>query len=162
MVNFGTMKKRTLLLLLLPFAALAQNGEDAATIKKIADEILRNGKAYDLLRQLTKDIGGRLAGSPQFAKAVQWGKITLESVGADTVYLQECMVPHWIRGVKDEVMITENDHKKLNRKLDALALGNSLGNGKPVVAEVIAVKDFAELEKRKEEVKGKIVFYNHV
>ena len=156
------MKKILSLLIAIPLMATAQYQEDSIFIKKLSDDILTNGKAYDFLYQLTKNVGGRLAGSPQYAKAVQWGKITLESVGADTVYLQECMVPHWIRGVKDEVMITENDHKKLNRKLDALALGNSLGNGKPVVAEVIAVKDFAELEKRKEEVKGKIVFYNHV
>ncbi len=159
MVNFGTMKKRTLLLLLLPFAALAQNGEDAATIKKIADEILRNGKAYDLLRQLTKDIGGRLAGSPQFAKAVQWGKITMEQQGADQVFLQECMVPHWVRGGQDQALITEIDKKKTARSLDVVALGNSLGNG-TVTAEVLAVANFDELEKRKDEVKGKIVYYN--
>jgi hypothetical protein len=159
MVNFGTMKKLTLLLLLLPFAALAQNGEDAATIKKIADEILRNGKAYDLLHQLTKDIGGRLAGSPQFAKAVQWGKITMEQNGADNVFLQECMVPHWVRGGQDKALITEIDQKKTTRALDVLALGNSLGSG-TVTAEVLAVANFDELEKRKDEVKGRIVYYN--
>ncbi len=159
MVNFSTMRKITLLLLLLPFAALAQNGEDAATIKKISDEILRNGRAYDLLHQLTKDIGGRLAGSPQFAKAVQWGKITMEQNGADNVFLQECMVPHWVRGGQDKAQITEIDKKKTTRALDVLALGNSLGSG-TVTAEVLAVANFDELEKRKDEVKGRIVFYN--
>jgi hypothetical protein len=33
--------------------------EDSVTIKKISDEILTNGKAYDNLRYLTKQIGGR-------------------------------------------------------------------------------------------------------
>ena len=83
------MKKLISALFLLPGMAIAQAGDDAATIKKISDEILRNGKAYDLLYQLTKQIGGRLAGSPQFTKAVQWGKTNMEKKGADNAYLKE-------------------------------------------------------------------------
>ena len=153
------MKKLILALLVLPFAAMAQPGDDAAVIKKIADEILRNGKAYDLLYQLTKQIGGRLAGSPQFAKAVQWGTQAMEKNGADNVFLQECVVPHWVRGGQDKAVIVEVDKRKTARALDVLALGNSLGSG-TVTAEVLAVADFDELEKRKDEVKGKIVYYN--
>ncbi len=41
-----------------------------------------------------------------------------------------------------------------------LALGNSLGSG-TVTAPVLAVANFDELERRKEEVKGKIVYYNN-
>ena len=155
------MKKLLLLIAIIPFIGKSQT-EDSVFIKKIADEILTNGKAYDLLELLTKNVGGRLAGSPQFAKAVQWGKANMQAMGADTVYLQECMVPHWVRGGKDKVTIVERNYKKENLSLDALALGNSLGSdGKPIVAEVMAVRDFAELEKRKEEVKGKIVFFNY-
>ena len=154
------MKKLIVLLTILPLFSYAQT-KDSVMIKRLSDEILRNGKAYDLLYQLTKQVGGRLAGSPQFAKAVQWGKITLEQQGADKVYLQECMLPHWVRGGKDQASITELDHKKTNRVLDVLALGNSLGtNGKTITAEVLMVANFEELEKRKAEVKGKIVYYN--
>ena len=152
------MKKIVLALILLPFLSKAQQG-DEAMIKKISDEILRNGNAYELLRQLTKQVGGRLAGSPQFAKAIQWGKLTLEQQGAEKVWLQECMVPHWVRGGQDKAMIVEVDKKKNSKSLDVLALGNSLGNG-TVTAEVLAVADFDELERRKNEIKGKIVFYN--
>ncbi len=154
------MKKYLLIFLVIPLISVAQNSEDAIFIKKISDEILRNGKAYEQLYQLTKQIGGRLAGSPQSYKAVQWGKETLEKNGADKVFLQECMVPHWVRGGNDVASIIEVDHKKTNRELDVLALGNSLGNG-TITAEVLAVADFEELEKRKNEVKGKIVYYNH-
>ncbi len=153
------MKRILIPFLALPFACLAQT-DDVATIKKISDEILRNGKAYDLLYQLTKQVGGRLAGSPQFAKAIQWGKASLEKNGADRVFLQECMVPHWVRGGPDKAVITEVDKKKTTRQLDVLALGNSLGSG-TVTAPVLAVADFDELEKRKDEVKGKIVYYNN-
>lgn len=153
------MKKLSIALLFLPLVSMAQSG-DEAKIKQLSDEILRNGTAYDLLRQLTKDIGGRLAGSPQSAKAVQWGKLTMEQQGADKVYLQECMVPHWVRGGQDKATLVEINNKKANRKLDVLALGNSLGSG-TVTGELLAVANFDELEKRKNEVKGKIVYYNN-
>ncbi|MDB5211250.1 MAG: peptidase [Sediminibacterium sp.] len=154
------MKKLLFGLLVLPFAVMAQPAADAAMIKKISDEILSNGKAYEQLYQLTKQIGGRLAGSPAFAKAVQWGRQTMEKNGAENVWLQECMVPHWVRGGADKAFVILVDGAKTSRELDVLALGNSLGNG-TVNGEVLAVQDFAELERRKDEVKGKIVYYNN-
>ncbi len=131
------MKKIFTLLLLLPTMLWAQQ-DDAGMIKKISDEILRNGKAYDLLYQLTKQVGGRIAGSPQMYKAEAWGEKALKEMGADQVYLQECMVPRWVRGAREDARVVSIDGKPANRKLDVLALGNSLGNGKPVTAAVIA------------------------
>jgi hypothetical protein len=49
-----------------------------------------------------------------------------------------------------------------NQPLAALALGNSLSSNGLVEAEVIAVANFDELEKRKDEIKGKIVYYHSV
>ena len=165
MVNLAKTKQRMKKLLtsmaLLPILSFAQN-KDSLMIRKLSDEILRNGKAYDLLYQLTKQVGGRLAGSPQFAKAETWGKNAMEQMEPDAVYLQECMLPHWVRGGKDKAVITELNHKKTDHALDVLALGNSLGsNGKTITANVLMVADFAELENRKDEVKGKIVYYNY-
>ncbi|MBS1653916.1 MAG: peptidase M28 family protein, partial [Bacteroidetes bacterium] len=100
--------------------AFGQN-EDSVMIRRIADEILVNGKAYDNLRELTKGVGGRLSGSPQMYKAEAWGKKTLEASGADRVWMQQCMVPHWLRGGKDEVVAV---WAKINKKpLDVIALG---------------------------------------
>lgn len=154
--------KKLVLLLLVPLCLNAQSSDDALFIKKIADDVLQNGKAHDLLRQLTKDIGGRLAGSPQFTKAVEWGELSMKNLGADRVFLQECMMPNWKRGGKDEASIISVDGKKTNRALDVLALGNSLGSGgKAVTAKVIAVANFAELEAKKDLIKGNIVYYNY-
>lgn len=105
------MKKIYILLLLLPFGSFAQQ-DDAAVIKKISDEILRNGKAYDLLYQLTKQVGGRIAGSPQMYKAEAWGEKALKEMGADKVWLQECMVPRWVRGAKEDARVVTIDGKK--------------------------------------------------
>jgi carboxypeptidase Q len=147
-----------LALLALVFIADAQT-EDSVFIRRIADEILVNGKAYDDLRVLTKQIGGRLAGSPQMVKAEQWGLKVFQSFSPDKAWLQECMVPHWVRGGKDEATAS---YSKQKRSLDVLALGNSQGSGKSgVTANVVEVKNFQELEAKKDQVKGKIVFYNY-
>ena len=130
--------------------------EDSIMIKKISDDILTNGKAYDNLRHLTKKIGGRLAGSPQMTLAEQWGEQLMRSNGADKVIMQECKVPHWVRGGEDKAEVTGG------KKLDVVALGNSMGSGKNgVKAEVLLVNSFDDLEKKRDEVKDKIVFYNY-
>src|SRR5678809_1699067 len=87
---------------------IRDRSEDSMMIKKISDEILVNGKAYDNLRYLTKQIGGRLSGSPQMVKAEKWGVGAMQESGADKAWLQECMVPHWVRGGKDEAKASYN------------------------------------------------------
>ena len=156
-------------LLMIPAVTAFCQREDSLVIKKIADEILVNGKAYENLRYLTKKIGGRLAGSPQMLLAEQWGEKLMNESGADKVTMQACKVPHWVRGGKDEAFIpTFKQGNKtinlgvLNKKLDVIALGNSIGSGPAgVTEEVLLVNSFDELEKKKDEVKDKIVFYNY-
>ena len=134
--------------------------EDSLMIRKIANEILVNGKAYSNLHTLTKTVGGRLSGSPQMYKAEEWGLKTLKEAGAEKVWLQECMVPHWTRGGKDEAKFNIAGGKE--ESLDILALGNSVGTGpNGISANVILINNYDELEKRKKEIKGKVVFYNY-
>lgn len=161
------MKKFFLLAFFVPSALLAQQYQpgmgDSAFIRMISDNILTSRSAYNNLHTLTKTIGGRLAGSPQMVKAEQWGKKALEDAGADRVSLQECMVPHWTRGGKDKASVSYQlpDGKKTTVDLDVLAIGNSMGSGaKGVEATVLRVNSFDELENVKDQVKGKIVFYN--
>ena len=142
---------------------------DSAWIKKISDEILTNGKAYQNLRHLTKKIGARLAGSSGMVKAEQWGVELMKTSGADQAWLQECMVPHWVRGGTDvaQARYTVPASKTKNmipqqKGLDIVALGNSIGSGpKGISAPVVLVNSFEELEAKKDQVKGKIVFYNY-
>ena len=154
------MRRLFLLVVSLPFIAQAQVNQDSITIKKMADEIMTNGKAYDLLRELTKKIGGRLAGSPQQQNAAVWGKRNMEAYHPDKVYMQPCKTPNWQRGGKDFAAIVGLDGKATTQKLEVLALGNSLGSNGLIEADIVAVANFEELEKRKDEVKGKIVYFN--
>jgi carboxypeptidase Q len=140
--------------------AFAQN-PDSLMIKKISDEILLKGKAHKNLYTLCKSVGSRLSGSAGMYKAEAWGLKTLKDAGAENVYLQQCMVPHWVRGEK-EVAGFKTRKRSADPLFDVLAIGNSVGTGKAgVLAKVIEVKNFEELEQRKNEVKGKIVFYNY-
>src|SRR5438270_3899096 len=129
-------------------SAWAQN-EDSVFIRRIANEILLHGKAYDDLKVLTKQVGGRLSGSPQMVKAEQWGLQTMKGAGPDNAWLQECMVPHWVRGGKDVASArydasTSGAARSVAKVKDLyiLALGNSVGTGpNGITANVIEVKD---------------------
>lgn len=162
------MKKLLSTLAFIPLFVCAQksyneNLSDSAFIKMISDNIMVSKTAYNNLYTLTKKVGGRLAGSPQMVMAEAWGKKAMEDAGADKVIMQECMVPHWIRGGKDKasVMYKDANGKMQTYNLNVLALGNSVGTGaKGVEASIIRVNDFDELEQKKDQLKGKIVFYN--
>jgi carboxypeptidase Q len=74
------------------------------------------------------------------------------------------MVPHWVRDGKDEAWYSYTDAsgKTTTEKLDVLALGNSQGTGKQgVKAELVYCNNFDDLEKQKDNIKGKIVFFNY-
>lgn len=142
------------------FQSIAQN-QDSIAIKKITDEVLKNGKAYADLHDLCKQIGNRISGSEQAAKAVQLMFNKMKAYGFDSVWLQPVMVPKWIRGSKNtEIGKIINDNKPY--EFSILALGGSVSTPKDgITANVIEVKNFEELRSfGKEKVKGKIVFFN--
>jgi hypothetical protein len=154
------MKKIKLFVLLaIAFSAKAQY-QDSVNIRKIYDYYLTESKSYKNLEVLCTTIGGRLSGSPQAEKAVEWAKEAMYAAGADTVYLQPCMVTHWERGAK-EIAVVTYPGKRIN--LNVCALGGSTAT--PVSglnAGVVEVKSFEELKKLGEKnlIKGKVVFYN--
>ena len=121
----------------------------------IVKSSLNENRGYDFLKELCA-IGPRLSGSENSLNAINWAKEKLIEIGADSVWLQPVMVPHWERGnIEDAYLLNPNGKRKLN----ILALGGSVGtpeNG--ITAGVVEVKSFDELESK--DVKGKIVFYN--
>ncbi|MBC3784243.1 Iap family putative aminopeptidase [Spirosoma sp. LMG 31448] len=151
-------KTLTLFLGLLTGVASAQTA-DSVMIRNIYNEALGNGKSYEWLRQLTKQIGPRLSGSAGAQKAVDWSKQVMEQQGFDRVFLQEVMVPYWVRGKKEEAYIHIGSQK---RTVPIAALGGSVATSpKGVEAGIIEVKNFPELRALgAEKVKGKIVFFN--
>ncbi|MEO8762825.1 MAG: M20/M25/M40 family metallo-hydrolase [Ginsengibacter sp.] len=137
----------------------SQDG-NSLMVKKIADETMTNGTAYANLRRLCKQVGPRLSGSSNHYKAVLLTREMLKAIGVDTVYLQPCMVPHWVRGKKEAGEIALADGKKFALHLSAL--GNSVGTGiNGISAPVVEVRSMAALSDLGAAViKGKIVFFN--
>lgn len=155
------MKTKFLLAFSILFAANGFAQTDSAIFKKIYNEALSNGKSYSNLNFLCKKIGSRLAGSPGAQQAVDWAFKAMKEAGADTVYLQECMVPHWVRGEKEVGKVISTGGKGI-KEVPICALGNSIGTvPEGITAQVVEVNGVEELEKiGKEKITGKIVFFN--
>jgi carboxypeptidase Q len=151
---------RSFFILALTSPMFAQNS-DSLSLRKIYDFYLTESSCYKNLGELCSSIGGRLSGSPQAEKSVQWAKKAMYAAGADTVYLQPCMVTHWERGKKETCVLKSNALKK-QQNLSIIALGGSVATPPAgLTAPVIEVRSFEELEQLGEKnIKGKIVFYN--
>jgi carboxypeptidase Q len=140
-------------------AQTAENQADVIFIDKIYDQSLTDGRCYPWLEHLCLRIGHRLSGSPSAAKAVDWTKSMLDTLGLDSVWLQPCMVPHWVRGEAEQVRVL-GSKKSGTFPLAALALGGSIG-GK-AQADVVEIDSWEQLDVlgAAGKLKGKIVFYN--
>lgn len=131
---------------------------DSTYIKTIFNSALTDGKSYEWLRDLTQNIGGRLSGSPEAQKAVEWGEKLMNEVGLDSVWLQPVMVPHWVRGEKEIATYTSNG---IQKNVPICALGFSIATpNSGILAEVIEVKSIKEAEALGSKLNGKIVFFN--
>jgi len=138
--------------------ALFAQTSDEQIIKQIYKSSLTNSQCYSWLDYLSNSIGARLSGSNNAEKAVQYTKSQLETLGFDRVYLQEVMVPKWVRGEKESAYILDN---KTKINVPVCALGGSVATPKNgITAEVIEVKSIKELEALGDKIKGKIVFFN--
>lgn len=143
------------------FLSYTCKANDSLILKNIGEFMLTKGHAYENLRFLCKDIGPRLSGSKGATKAVEATARMLREAGADTVYLQPTMVPHWERGPKEQVVVEYGVNQK--QRLRACLLGMSIGTpDKGIEAPVVMVHDFDELKALgAEKAKGKIVFINY-
>ena len=132
--------------------------KDEQIIKEIYKSSLINSKCYSWLDYLSNSIGARLSGSANAETAVQYTKSQLENLGFDRVYLQEVMVPKWVRGEKESAYILIN---KTKINIPVCALGGSISTPKKgITAEVIEVSGIKELIDLRDKIKGKIVFFN--
>ncbi|WAC01841.1 M20/M25/M40 family metallo-hydrolase [Lacinutrix neustonica] len=152
--------KNILLLIILTFTSMVFSQTDEEVLKTIYTQSLTNGKAYEWLDHLSNTIGGRLSGSENAEKAVAWGKTELENLGLDNVWLQEVMVPKWIRGEKESAYFITGSGTSV--PVAICALGGSIATSNSgLKAKVIEVQNFEELSTLgKDAIKGKIVFFN--
>lgn len=131
----------------------------AQTPANVADRLRIKGLnelgAHRMLTDLCTNIGNRIAGSDNAARAVAWAEAQMKGMDLANVRQIACKVPHWVRGPVEKAQIVGGD------ALTICALGGSAGTpAGGVTAEVIEVHSLDEVGKLGDAVKGKIVFYN--
>ena len=142
------------------FYAEAQQQKDSLKLQSIYRTALLDGKAYDWLDYLTNQIGGRLSGSLNAERAVEWSKEELEKLNLDKVWLQPVLVPKWVRGPKEFALIETEPGVTFNVPITALG-GSVATPSVGLKAEVVEVQNFEELAALgREKIDGKIVFFN--
>lgn len=124
----------------------------------IIEAALSSDFIYERLAYITDTFGPRLSGSVALEKALNWTK---EEMIKDGLNVQEepVQVPCWVRGHEYARLISPRE-----KNVRIAGLGGSIGtpDGKPLVANVLVVASFDELEAaaNRSEVEGRIIVYN--
>ena len=127
-------------------------------IAALRDAALSDDVAWDIVEGLTTEIGPRLAGTPDEARARVWGKAKLEALGFANVRIEPYRMKVWVRGAEEAEVIAP-----FPQKLHVTALGNSGSTGaNGLTAEVVYFPTLADLQAAPEgSLKGKIAFVSH-
>jgi hypothetical protein len=132
-------------------------------LKRLQQAALSSDYAYRQVAHLANNIGPRLSGSGQAAKAVEYVASELKAIGCE-VQLEKVMVPHWIRGEETATLIQfPGQAPNTTQKIVLCALGDSVATpAQGIEADVIVVSNFDELKSLpRDRVAGKIVLFNY-
>jgi carboxypeptidase Q len=139
------------------------SSETLTELKRIQEAALSSDYAYRQVAHLSNNIGPRLSGSAQAAKAVDYVAGELKALGCD-VQLEKVMAPHWVRGEETGALIQfPGQAPGTTQKIVLCALGPSVATPPAgIEAEVIVAKNFDELKSfARDKVAGKIVLFNY-
>jgi Zn-dependent M28 family amino/carboxypeptidase len=134
-----------------------------ADLKRLQQAALNSEYAYRQVAHLANNIGPRLSGSAQAAKAVEYVANELKAIGCE-VQLEKVMVPHWVRGEETAALIEfPGQAQNTTQKIVLCTLGESVATPpEGIEADVIAVRNFDELKSMpRDKVAGKIVLFNY-
>ena len=139
------------------------SSQTLSELKQLQQAALGSDYAYRQVAHLTNNIGPRLSGSAQAAKAVAYVANELKAIGCE-VQLEKVMVPHWVRGEETAALIEfPGQAQNTMQKIVLCALGGSVATPpEGIEADVIDVRNFDELKSMpREKVAGKIVLFNY-
>lgn len=134
-----------------------------ADLKRLQQAALNSDYAYREVAHLANNIGPRLTGSAQAAKAVEYVASELKAIGCE-VQLEKVMVPHWVRGEETAALVQfPGQAENTTQKIVLCALGGSVATPPDgIMAEVVTVRNLDELKTLpREKVAGKIVLFNY-
>src|SRR5256886_8510116 len=134
-----------------------------ADLKRLQQAALSSDYAYRQVAHLANNIGPRLTGSAQAAKAVEYVTGELKAIGCE-VQLEKVSVPHWVRGEETAALVQwPGMAENTTQKIVLCALGGSVATPNDgITADVVAVKNFDELKAMpRDKVAGQIVLFNY-
>ena len=132
-------------------------------LKRLQQAALSSNYAYRQVAHLADNIGPRLSGSTQAAKAVEYVAGELKAIGCE-MQLEKVMVPHWVRGEETAALVEwPGQEENTTQKIVPCALGGSVAtSAEGIMADVIGVKNFDELKTMpRDKVAGKIVLFDY-
>ena len=123
---------------------------------KIIAEAMSDSTAFNRLSYLCDTFGPRLSGSKNLEDAIDWIIREMKYDGLQNVVGERVRVPVWLRGKESVTLL-----RPFEKEMEILGVGGSIGTPKSgITSDVIVVKDFGELEQKKNQVKGKVVLFN--
>jgi hypothetical protein len=150
----------TLLAAASPLAAqLHHSPQVDSKVAALRDKALESDRyAWDITEGLTTEVGPRLAGTEEEARARDWSVRKLKAMGFANVRVETFDMPVWVRGYERAEIISP-----FPQPLVIAALGNSASTGpNGLTAEIVAFDSVDALRAASEEqVRGKIVFVDH-
>lgn len=132
------------------------------TVHGLSAKALESDLAYDITRSLTTEIGPRLAGTEQEARAREWAVAKLTALGFDNVRVEPFDLDLWTRGesVFEEAAIVA----PYPQPLHAISLGGAAATpGEGLEADVVFFPSFDDLlafDDAEDALEGKLVFIN--
>jgi acetylornithine deacetylase/succinyl-diaminopimelate desuccinylase-like protein len=136
-------KPKLSLLALVVVARLSAKGETPIeTATALGHAMLTNSGAFEIVRDLTTDVGPRLAGSDAEKRAAAWAKKQFEQFGFDRVSVETFPLEHgWARGQEKAEVISPSP-----QPLVITALGGSVATPPDgIEAEIALFKNYDEL-----------------
>ncbi|MEM9301395.1 MAG: M28 family peptidase [Pseudomonadota bacterium] len=130
------------LLLATPLHAQLLSPEDLERADELRTLAQESALAWELLEDLTVEVGPRMAGSAGDARGVAWGEARFKALGFDRVALEPVTFPAWRRGAERATLVGP-----YGLDLAVTALGGSVGTPEAgITAPLVRFATLADLD----------------
>jgi len=129
--------------------------ERSVEVERLIETALGGTHAYDITESLTTEIGPRVGGSPQEAKAREWAVAKFKAIGLQNVRIEPFTMPYWERGIETAEIVAP-----FPQQLYITSLGGSVATPpEGIEAEIAYFPTFEDLKNAPlGGLEGKIVF----
>ncbi len=129
---------------------------DGSALGRLVAAARADGGAIKKITELCDDIGHRLSGSAAYDRAVAWAVAAMQADGLTTARSEPVTVPRWVRGDESLAVVSPRP-----MPLTLLGLGGSCATPPAgITAQVLVVRDLADLKSKAADAKGKIIVFN--